>query len=69
MAQSFTMTSDHGRREVHAYHDAYNGYWRLTLTKRTKQRSETRDGRSKTKGEAVARAKEWIAVDARKPRT
>jgi hypothetical protein len=73
MSESFTMKSKDGRREVSAYLDAAGGWsslrgWRMSFTKRTQTRSETRDGWTRTKTEAVKRAKAFITLIAKKKR-
>ena len=70
MSESFTMKSRDGRREASAYLDNNNWSalrgWRMSFTKRTATRSETRDGFTRTKTEAINRAKAFIASVAKK---
>lgn len=63
MSQSFSIKSKDGRREVSAYLShvglTVRG-WQMTFTKRTRMRSESRDGWERTKTLALRRAKEFV---------
>lgn len=65
MHESFSIKSRDGRREVTAYLDGgglTQRGWRISFTKSTATRSETRDGWTRTKTEARRRASEFCAA-------
>lgn len=69
MNESFTMRSKDGKREVSAFvtGGGLSGQrgWRMSFTRRTATRSETRDGWTRTKTEARERAKAFCASQAK----